>query len=186
MCVLPRARATCFLTFIQTYLAGESFAGQWIPYYGTFVAQETRFTCLLCSLHRSHSRRHFKLNTEYTTKGGCHWKWMDGSQDPIPCLHRVCRKNWVNRRKLQGTAHISVHPEFKSNVFSSLLQGWKKVKEETDSCVAHLAELKTNPMVIEGCTMVLRSIMDVRSRVYVIRFSLYSELPFENISGVQC
>ncbi|KIM46518.1 hypothetical protein M413DRAFT_24234 [Hebeloma cylindrosporum] len=108
---------------VDTYLAGESFAGQWIPYYADAILNST-------------------LN--------------------IPLKGAAIGNGWMDS-KVQYPAYIDY--AVKTGLIEENSEGWKKVKAETDSCVAHLDKLKTNPMVVEACQMVLRTIMSVRSRV---------------------
>ncbi|KJA29785.1 hypothetical protein HYPSUDRAFT_31784 [Hypholoma sublateritium FD-334 SS-4] len=107
---------------VDTYLAGESFAGQWIPYYADAI-----------------------LNSSLN----------------IPLRGAAIGNGWMDS-KVQYPAYLDYVT--KTGLFVENTSDWKKIKQLTDSCVADIQKLTSNPMVIDGCQNVLQSIMNIKSR----------------------
>ncbi|PPQ79472.1 hypothetical protein CVT25_002608 [Psilocybe cyanescens] len=107
---------------VDTYFAGESFGGQWIPYFAD---------ALLNSVMK------------------------------VPLKGIAIGNGWIDSKR-QYPAYIDY--AVKMGRMEENDADWKETKKETDSCVAALEQLKGNPMTVDACTGVLRSIMGASER----------------------
>ncbi|KAH9482330.1 Cell death protease [Psilocybe cubensis] len=108
---------------VDTYFAGESFGGQWIPYFADAV---------LNSLMK------------------------------VPLKGIAIGNGWIDSKR-QYPAYIDY--AVKMGHMEENDANWKETKKETDSCLAALEKLKDkNPMTIDACAGILRSIMNASER----------------------
>lgn len=85
----------------KTYLAGESFAGQYIPYIGTIIVVLSNI--LSADESALASRRHFEDHAPFNaTKRSCHRKRLDRWETSVPSLLRLCVKIGYSQVRVAG------------------------------------------------------------------------------------
>ncbi|KAF5321764.1 hypothetical protein D9619_000585 [Psilocybe cf. subviscida] len=107
---------------VDTYLAGESFAGQWIPYYADAILS---------------------------------------SNLAIPLKGAAIGNGWIDSKQ-QYPAYLDF--AVKNGMIEDKSENWKKIKSETDDCVAYMETMKTNPMTVDRCQPILQSLIDMSRR----------------------